>query len=478
MTSMLLTFLLLASALSAQTSIDIRDRRELFVDRLLIDRLTGASLRLHSPFDRGTVLKLDAPWEGLFSGYFTIIKDGPTYRMYSRGRPEGGRDGTDAERTCYAESSDGVHFSKPKLAIHAFKGTTDNNIILAGMTPFSHNFAPFLDSRPGVPAAERYKALAGIGSSGLAAFVSADGIHWSKWREAPVLPPGPARYDSQNLAFYSESEKRYVCYFRTFRKVGTTNYRWISRATSDDFVHWSPGEQMEFDDAPLEHLYTNQTSPYFRAPHLSIAIAARFFPGRQVLSDSEAREIQVDPKYFKDVSDAVLFTTRGGLRYDRTFPEAFLRPGVGLANWVSRTNYPAWNIVPTGAAEMSLYVSKNYGQPTAHIQRYSLRTDGFASLHAGYSGGEMVTKPLVFQGRELELNFATSAAGGIRVEFQTPDGAPIAGFALADSPEIIGDAIERPVRWASGKDLSALTGKPVRMRLVLKDADVFAFRFR
>ncbi len=477
---MLLTVLssLTLFASFGQQAIPIGSRRELFIDRLLVDRLDGATLTLHAPVDRGTVLKLDAPWEGLFSGYFTVIQDGGTYRMYYRGRPEGGRDGSDLERTCYAESRDGIHFEKPKLGIHEFAGSKDNNIILAGMTPFSHNFAPFLDRKPGVPAAERYKALGGIGSSGLAAFVSGDGIHWRKWREAPVLPPGPARYDSQNLAFYSESEGRYVCYFRTFRKVGTTNYRWISRATSDDFLTWTAGEQMDFGDAPLEHLYTNQTSPYFRAPHLSIAIAARFFPGRQVLSEAEAAEIRVDPKYFKDVSDAVLFTTRGGLRYDRTFPEAFLRPGVGLENWVSRTNYPAWNIVPTGAAEMSLYVSKNYGQPTAHVQRYSLRTDGFASAHAGWKGGEVVTKPVVFQGRELELNFATSAAGSVRVELQNADGTAVAGFALPDSAEMIGDSIERVARWRSGADVSALAGKPVRLRFVLKDADVFSFRFR
>jgi hypothetical protein len=35
---------------------------------------------------------------------------------------------------------------------------------------------------------------------------------------------------------------------------------------------------MDFGKTPVEHLYTNQTAPYFRAPHIYVAIAARFMP--------------------------------------------------------------------------------------------------------------------------------------------------------------------------------------------------------
>jgi hypothetical protein len=201
-------------------------------------------------------------------------------------------------------------------------------------------------------------------------------------------------------------------------------------------------------------------------------------PGRKVLTDEQAAAIHVHANYFGDCSDGVLMTTRGGDRYDRTFMEGFVRPGIGPENWVSRTNYPALNVVPTGANEMSFYVNQSYGQPTAHLRRYSLRTDGFASVNAPYSGGELITRPLTFSGRELSVNFATSAAGGIQVEIQDLAGAPVPGYTLTDALELIGNETDRVVRWKSDSDVSALAGRPVRLRFVMKDADLYAIQFR
>ncbi|HWB95706.1 MAG TPA: hypothetical protein VG672_03365 [Bryobacteraceae bacterium] len=470
---------LLLLAAGAQETVEIGSRRELFVDRYLIDRLEHAELRLGQPVDQGPVMKLDRPWEGAFSGYFTVLHDGPLYRMYYRGIPAAGADGGANEVTCYAESRDGSRWTKPDLGFFEVHGTRANNVILAGMAPFSHNFCPLLDTRPGVPEAERYKAVAGTSRSGLVAFVSADGLRWRKLREEPIIPYVKSLgFDSQNLAFWSEAERQYVCYMRSFKRIGGQNYRWVSRSTSPDFVHWSTPVEMSYGDAPPEHLYTNQTSPYLRAPHLYISICARFEPGRQVLSAEQARAVHVDPGYFKDCSDSVLVTSRGGNRYDRAFLEGFLRPGTGLENWVSRSNYPALNVVETRPDELSLYVSKNYGQPTAYLRRYSLRLDGFASLHAGYRGGEAVTRPLRFTGSRLELNYATSAAGGVRVEIQDAEGKPLPGYSLADTVETIGDELARDVSWKQGAGVSALAGKTVRLRFVLKDADLYSFRFR
>jgi hypothetical protein len=89
----------------------------------------------------------------------------------------------------------------------------------------------------------------------------------------------------------------------------------------------------------------------------------------------------------------------------------------------------------------------------------------------------MSTKPLRFTGRELVVNYSTSAAGSLRVEIQDAAGNALPGHALADCPEIIGDELERVVRWKSGPDVSALAGQPVRLRFALKDADLYSFRF-
>lgn len=468
-----------ATARSETAATRIGSRRELFVDRELVAELHGVELRPGLPVDAGVALQLDRPWEGAFSGYTTVIADQGRFRLYYRGVPVAKGDGNADEVTCCAESSDGIQWTRPELDLFEVRGAKKNNVVLAHTPPYSHNFSPFLDTRSGVPAAERYKAIAGYWKTGLMTFISPDGLRWKRGSEQSIFPPPkePA-FDSQNIAFWSEHENQYVLYYRTFKKIGGTNYRWISRAVSKDFDRFTPVGEMEFGDAPAEHLYTNQTSTYFRAPHIYAGICARFMPGRQVLSEEQARAIQVSPQYFKDCSDAVLLSSRGGQRYDRTFLEAFLRPGNGFENWVSRSNYPGLNLIQTGRSTMSFFVNRNYGQPTSYLRRYELRLDGFASAHAGYKGGELLTKPVIFDGSKLELNYSTSAAGSVRVEMQDASGAPVPGFALADAPELIGDEIERVYSWKSNGDLSSLKGKPVRIRFVLKDADLFAYRFR
>jgi hypothetical protein len=87
----------------------------------------------------------------------------------------------------------------------------------------------------------------------------------------------------------------------------------------------------------------------------------------------------------------------------------------------------------------------------------------------------LTTKPLTFDGQRLLLNISTSAGGGARVEIQSPDGHPLDGFALDDCVEIIGDSLEFPVQWRG--DIGMLAGQPVRLRFVLKDADLYSYRF-
>jgi len=471
----LLLFPLLAVACLAQP-LNIESRRELMVDHYLIDRLDGAELRPQLPIDRGVAIAFDLPHEGAFSGYVSIVTlpEG-TFRAYYRALPMAGEDGSDKEATGFAESDDGVVWTK-----------RENNLVLQHAAPVTHNFAVFYDTKPGVPTDERWKGIGGTNKDGLIRFVSADGIEWRKMMgNEPMFPPHEGyRYDSQNLAFWSEAEGQYVCYFRNFRVIGDRGrVRWISRATSPDFVHWTEEGEMSFVDAegnpaPDEHLYTNQTGAYMRAPHLYVAIAARFLPGRQVLTAEEAEVVGVDPGYFKDISEAIFMTSRGGTTYDRTFLEGYVRPGLGFENWTSRTNYPAVNVIQTGPEEMSFFVQRGYGQPDHHLSRFSLRLDGFASLHAGYAGGEMVTKPFQFTGRELEINYASSAAGSLRFELLDEAGNVLPGYSLEDSREIIGDQIARVVAWSGGADVSALAGKTIRMRVVLKDADLFSIRFK
>ena len=267
---------------AAEAPIDLGDRRELFVDNHLIDQMQNVSRQLHAPRDEGPVLQFDQPWEGIHCGYCTLLQDGAQFRVYYRGMPAGAIDGTEAEVTCVAVSDDGIHWTKPQLGIYEAAGSKQNNIVYAGDPPFSHNFSPLLDPRPDCPPDQRYKALSGLDSSGLVALVSADGLHWQKLRSTPVIPrqapfPFAWMFDSQNVAFWSEAEQQFVCYFRVY--VGV---RRIARCVSKDFMKWSDPVLMENQThgtpSPLGELYTNQTLPYFRAPPLYLAVAVLVVP--------------------------------------------------------------------------------------------------------------------------------------------------------------------------------------------------------
>ena len=182
------------------------------------------------------------------------------------------------------------------------------------------------------------------------------------------------------------------------------------------------------------------------------------------------------------VCDGVLMSSRDGMHWNR-WDEAFLRPGQNIHRWWQRNNYTAWGLLetpsnlPDNRPELSLYATENYYTGPCKLRRFTLRVDGFVSLNAPYSGGEAVTRPITYGGEKLVVNMATSAVGSLRCEIQDADGQPIEGYTLADCPEIYGDELERVVAWKSGEDVSALAGKPVRLRFELKDADLYSIRF-
>lgn len=89
-----------------------------------------------------------------------------------------------------------------------------------------------------------------------------------------------------------------------------------------------------------------------------------------------------------------------------------------------------------------------------------------------------MTKPLVFTGNRLALNFATSASDGLQVELRDSDGRALPGFSLDDCPVVFGDSIERVVSWRNGSGRASLAGKAVRLRIALRDADLYAFQFQ
>lgn len=463
---------------AAGDAIDIGSRLELFVDHALIESMDNVELRMHEPV-RQPLSKSPLP---VRHGK-VIIKDGDRYRAYwsgsnpdYKGKTYSGHPGKTVE---VGESVDGIHWTFPSLGLVEIGGSTDNNTMATAMPLSQSGMQPFLDERPGVSPDERYKALAGYPGSGdkselrgkelegkgLHAWVSPDGLNWTHRGEViPYRPGWRHAFDGDKAAFWSEAEQQYVCYFRTWIE-SPKRLRSVSRATSKDFVHWTKAVAMN-PNLPGEHLYTNATKPYPRAPHIYIALPTRFNPGRGTTGH--------ETESYANTTDIMLMTTRAGSdRYDRVFREAFIRPGLDRKQWVNRANYAAYHIVQLKPEELSIYHRSGH--------RYTLRTDGFASVRAGHEPGVLVTKPILFDGDELILNLSTTAAGDARVGLLDTDGKPIEGFAAEDCVPIVGDEIERVVRWDNDPDrrrVADLQGRPIRLRFVLHECDLYSYRFR
>lgn len=474
-----------ASGLAETSAITIGSRLELFVDNYLIASLKGgAQLRLREPIRREVAILHDQPWEGNSCGYHTVFQDGNLYRMYYRGGEQTFKGEPPAHpfTVCYAESSEGIRWRKPDLGLVEYDGSKHNNILWLGEA--GHNFVPFKDANPNCKPEARYKAVA-LEGKGLTAFQSADGIHWSRMSDKPILSQGA--FDSQNLVFWDTLRGEYRAYWRDFRN----GLRDIRTAVSKDLLHWSEPVWLSYPGAPPEQLYTNQVIPYYRAPHIFLGFPTRYLDrgwsdSMRTLPELEHRlqRSETSPREGTALTDGLFMASRDGVTFHR-WDRAFIRPGLRTAdNWVYGDNYQSWGIVETDSAienspkELSIYATESYWTgKSCKLRRFTLRVDGFVSVEAPLDGGELVTKPIVFEGRHLYLNFSTSAAGSIRVEIQGVDGKSVEGYALTDCPDVFGDALERVVTWKVGSDLGALAGKPVRLRFVLKDADLFSIRF-
>jgi hypothetical protein len=462
-------------------------RRELFVDDYLIDRMDGVSLELQKPERRETVLTFDAPWEDFTAEGLSLVAVGDALRLYYRA---GVPDLAHEERCllAIAESHDGgLTFTRPRYGLHAFQGSKDNNIVWAGNPP-GIPAGIFLDTNPQADPRERFKGLQPGPMNNLAstlyAMCSADGIHWRRMREEPlVYPVQPGAFDSINTSFWDAVAGCYRCYTRENMRLSPTetrppHVRIIQTATSPDYLHWTTPVSNHYADGEDQvQLYTNAALPCPGAEHLYVAFPNRFLEHR-TLVPPHARTSGEMSWTTQGCNDALFMASRDGVHWTR-YLDAWVRPGPDPRNWGQRNNYPLWGIARTSAMEWSMYISEHYMQPDVPgcLRRLAIRPHGFVSAHADYRGGELVTKPFLFEGRFLRLNYATSAAGQLQVEIQDAEGRPIEGFRLDDMDILFGDQLDAGIAWQGGADLGALAGTPIRLRFVLRDADLFALRF-
>lgn len=102
------------------------------------------------------------------------------------------------------------------------------------------------------------------------------------------------------------------------------------------------------------------------------------------------------------------------------------------------------------------------------------RRHGFVSLHAGQEGGELLTTPFVVDGAEIHLNVDASD-GQVTVEVLNSQGKPIEGLKVGRPSEPVrGDPVDAAARWPES-DLAAWNGKPVTLRIRLRNAELYSF---
>ena len=490
--------------------IDIENRREMFWSDYLIDNTrTTARLTVNKPVRLDTPIRMDAPWDGNSISYPQILpmEDG-SYRMYYlTGSFAGGTfTGYTEMLFCMLESNDGIEWTRPSLGVVEWNGSTDNNIVLKeSKENVLDNFFIFRDENPACPADELYKALTLIenpdvpfpGCRELWFWISPDGIRFKNgWKMTDGTVPNGGIFDSVNTGYWDEKKEKYVAYVRGLHDGpgrGTANgLRDIRYIESDDFRNWTNPVILNYGDSDDVELYTNQISRYYRAPHILTGFPVRyterhwwvksndFIGGEKNLAMRKSRAEKLERVGFV-VTDGLFMSSHDGLNWHR-FDEAMFPPEAEhTCNWIYGDGYTAYGMIETPRAyphttkELSMYMlNGKHETDKCCLYRHVIRLDGFASYRADYEQKVVCTKPLMFEGDTLTLNFKTSARGYIFVRVLDYYGKPFEGF---QSYEIFGDAYDRPVLFDSGAELSKLKGKPIRLEFLMSDADIYSMKF-
>ena len=480
---------------------------EQFVDK------TTSLFHLEEPQKKEIIMRLDKSWEGKVCGYMHCFFDGSKYRLYYRA--SNGFSGEKLNKKasiCLLLSDDGINWERPDLGLFEFEGNRNNNIVF--LAEELDNFFIFKDENPACDPAALYKAVAQgpkskeFPSGGLQAYFSSDGISWPKTPAHKLKGlSGNSKehfFDSLNTAHWDKKLNKYRLYFRGFHGEG--RFRDIRLALSDDFINWEDESLISVSAIsgaalPDEQLYTNGILPYYRSPDMIAGFPVRYverkwepmfeqFPHKKWRLEKIERF--GESRLGTALTDGLFLMSRDGLNFKR-HDMAFLKPGIFREyNWVYGDCYQSWGLLETDAddpaapREISFFVGEDYTSRPIGIRRYTIRLDGFACMQSGGSDVTVITKPFTFEGNTLTLNMSTSAAGFVSVEFLDAEKAPIPGFSGNDAYKLFGDDISIKALFKRGNgtsghecslDLSAIEGKVVRIRFILREAKLYSMQF-
>ena len=423
---------------------------------------------------------------------------------------------------CYAESDDGVNFTKPELPLFPFKDHATTNIVLIGSGGYGDRYCNSVLVEPHDPdPARRYKMAYydwsqrdGREYPGLHLAFSPDGIHWTKYDSSGPLyltsygargtqPPyadespyteataagKPVRKtwnypltmaDAVDL-FFDPRREAYVICGKMWMDAPDGGSAWkhaMGRIESKDLVHWSKPEFiLSVDDAD--------------GPDAEFHTSPVFFHHDRYLSLN-----QIFDRKAKGAIDIELMSSRDGLAWERPFRGQYFLPRSKAGLFDSRsifTNstpviledeirfyYGAYNQSPVGGVKSAPGERSGVGFASIPRDRFAglrpvARSDQRTLKKPLENVGQITLKPLDLAGvHEITVN-ADASAGAVRVELLNEDGFRIRDFAKDDCTPLAGDSLHHVVTWKAGKPLPA--GRHL-LRLHLRSATVYAITLR
>lgn len=466
----------LSAFLVAGMPIEVADQKQVFIDRRFIADSDRIELRMNPAQKLGLIKdEKGEPFQGHISR--VIDQDGKV-RLY-----------LGAERVEVLESTDGLQFRRT--------GTQIGSGIFSTI---------FLD--PHDDPARRYKLFHQEFSSpfdpakhGVYASYSADGVNFT--RVGRVLPFFP---DNPTVVHWDQRRGKYVIFTRAF-DYNSEKQRRIGRIETDNSLKPWPyrktGKDRMFlgienvdvvlspdtEDDPHSDMYYNAATIYPEAADTYLMFTAQF------RHFSPQRNPFIRPRVAGQWEDfgmleVQLAVSRDGVRWERPGREPYFPTGLAdeWDRWyavmgpglVRRGNYLYQYYYSSGQLHDSVVLRPEYDKSAKQVGGVGIvrqRLDGFVSADADQRGGYLRTPPLVFRGNCLRLNIDTGAMGTAFVEVQDAEGRPVPGFTMADCEEIGGNFIDQRVYWKGRSDVSGLVGKPVRLRINLKRAKLYAFQF-
>ena len=471
--------------------IPVNTGRQLFVDSFLIEETTLVPVYHKPNFYAGNpVLEPTEKWEETTEGapYASPFSDGIWYddqtgkfRMwYLAGAGTIHKQSNQTFYTCYAESEDGKHWTKPTLDL--VPGT---NIVDTCNRDAATVWLDRMEKDP----AKRWKffnverrPLDSRWSCILK--YSADGIHWSEG----VAQSGDL-YD-RTSAFYNPFTGKWALSMRYSTPVSYRSRAYLEhsdpemlvslahrmrRDVPDKFVHFwfTP------DDKELRHPKYPEVEPgiynFDAIAYESIMLglySAWCGPENDICKRDGIQKRNV----------VSLGYSRDGFHFSRPTHEAFMdvNETEGAWNW---GNMQSINGVPLIVGDSLYFYSSGRRLNKIMWDSYTstglatLRRDGFVSMRAGREEGTLTTEKLSFDGKYFFVNADVKAKKAqLAVELLDEQGTPIPGFTKKDCVVMKkADSTKQLVTWKNNADLSSLKGKVIRAKFYLTNGDLYAF---